>query len=716
MSSSPNPPALPAPSRKRSAPPVASAAKRQNLGPLELLARMAEIEEQNGKWQDAFDKQSWSAMIRPVIDKIAATTMPSAISAPICRLFFVAIATRHESGMQYGKRALPPQVVHQLLRLYGRLQEARLHAKLYGTEADLAFFNATALDKWGKSKPTFPPAARLVGIELNPGPPKRTKAKVVAVVTKKKGAKAKIQTVAGRGDYRPTAFARTRGRGDYISDAGASVGSSLGKFLGEKAGGLLSSVASPFLKLVGMGDYRAEGPKHNSLYERNREAPVSHSGQLSSLVGGNPNPMNMGACSVQFGAKAPRVTHREYIGPVYGGTGFITRTYRIQPGLSGPLSMFPWGSSIAKCFQQYRLCGMILEYKSTSTNYAAGTALGTVMMSTLYDAEATPLATVAEVDNNDFTTSDAPSNSFIHPIECASDKNTVDVRYVRTSNGTSLSTDDRLSDVGVFQLSTNGLTAASNVQIGELWCSYDIEFLKPALVDQHLGTTFQATGSSTIMSGTHNVFPNPVVDPENSLAVTVSANSITLPAGYNGNYLVTYSVSTSTQFSTFQLNSVGSDITPLLLFDSPSGVATSSGGAAGLGSSSLKYAYSMSTIANNTPAANNTINFSNVVLMSSGSIFWTLIITPLDNDITSYTDRARAMLAKMPDEAFLRTYLRCLGSDALRRVHEEAYEDIECESGLRPDSPRPTSASAPPPSSSSSATSSNHGFFRRLQQ
>lgn len=713
MSASPTTSTLPAPTRKRSAPPVADASKRRNLGPLDLLAHSADMKAENEKWQAAFDKQPWSKVVRPVVDVIACSSVPGAAIAPVARLFFVAIATHHEPGMTHGKRVLPSHVVEQLLRLYGRLQEALLHTKLFGTDEHVAFFNATALDKWGKSKPTVPPAARLVGIELNPGPPKRAKAKVVAVVTKKRGAKAKLQTVAGRGDYRPTAFARTRGRGDYISDAGGSVGSSLGKFLGEKAGGLLSSVASPFLKLIGMGDYRAEGPKHNSLYERNREVPVSHGGQLSSLVGGNPNPMNMGACSVQFGAKAPRVTHREYIGPIYGGTGFITRTYRIQPGLSGPLSMFPWGSSIAKCFQQYRLCGMILEYKSTSTNYAAGTALGTVMMSTLYDAEATPLGSVAEVDNNDFTTSDAPSNSFIHPIECASDKNTVDVRYVRTSNGTSLSTDDRLSDVGVFQLSTNGLTAGTTVQIGELWCSYDIEFLKPALVDQHLGTTFQATGSSTTSTGAHNAFTNPVYDPENSLSATLTPNSIIFPSGYNGNYLITYSVSTSTLFSTFQLVSAGSDITPLLLFDSPSGVATSSGGVAGIGSSSIKYAYSMSTIANNTPPANNTISFSNVVLTTSGNIFWTLIITPLDNDITSYCDRAKAMLAKMPDEAFLRTYLRSLGSDALRRVQEDEYEVEECASGLRPDSPRPASTSAPPPSASSSV-SSNHGFFRRL--
>lgn len=711
MSSSPSP-STPAPSRKRSASPVAVSSKRQNLSSLSLLSTVAENITKLSRWADVFDAQVWSAVVRPYIDRIIAA--PGTRYSCASRMFFVATYLNREDGMLYGKSVLPPAVVDALICLYGRLMEARVQTRRCAVPFAVAFHRAALDHKWDVAAPSDPPAPRLVGIELNPGPPKRAKAKVVAVVTKKKGGKAKLQTiVAGRGDYRPTAFARTRGRGDYISDTAGSVGSSLGKFLGEKAGGLLSSVASPFLKLIGMGDYRAQGPKHNSLYQRDAEHSVSHGSQLSSLVGGNSNPMNMGACSVQFGAKAPRVTHREYIGPIYGGPGFITRTFRIQPGLSGPLSMFPWGSSIAKCFQQYRLCGMILEYKSTSTNYAAGTALGTVMMSTLYDAEATPLSSVAEIDNNDFTTSDAPSNSFIHPIECASDKNTVDVRYVRTSNGTSLSTDDRLSDVGVFQLSTNGLSAAAGVQIGELWCSYDIEFLKPALVDQHLGTTFQATGTSIAAALTHAAFVNPTVDPENSLAATISGNSIIMPQGYNGNYLITYSVSTGSLVTTFQLSSVGSDITPLLLFDSPSGVATSSGGAAGLGASSVKYAYSMSTIANNIAPANNTINFSSVAVSSSAFIYWTLIITPLDNDITSYCDRAKAMLAKLPDEAFMRSYLRSLGPAALRRVQEEEYELEACETGLRPDSPHPVSASAPPPSASS-AVSGNHGFFRRL--
>lgn len=649
---------------------------------------------------------------------------------------FTELAFKNAAAVKLQNAALPPKGVRAVYALFLKWLEAMSAQAVFRDSFAEVFCASTAGDAiatghlfsrapasaaaasndavvLSSAPSTVPPAPRLVGIETNPGPPKgHAKKKTAVVVVKKSNGKPKSTAVIvrGRGDYRPTAFARTRGRGDYSTDIGSNLGGAAGKFLGGMAGGAIGKIASPFLKLIGMGDYKALGPKSNSLYERDASGPVHAPHQISSLVGGNRNPMNMGACSVQFGASAPRVTHREYIGPIYGGSGFTTRVYRIQPGLVGPLSMFPWGSSIAKCFQQYRLRGMILEYKSTSTNFATGTALGTVMMSTLYDAEATPLASVAEVDNNDFTTSDAPCNSIIHPIECAPSQNMVDVRYVRTSNAQSTSTDDRLSDVGLFQISTNGLSAADTVQIGELWCSYDIEFLKPALVDQHVGTTFQATGVSPSAGGTAP-FLNPVYDPENSLPATLTAsNALTFPRGYNGNYLVVYSAtSTTSTITSFTLSTVGSDITPINLFQSVSGTGTSAGGTTGYGTNTITYVFPISTIGNNTPDSANTLTFNTVAYAGPSTGSWTLLVVPLDNDITSYRDRALKMLKALPDEAFLRDYINALRPPSL--LIDEDVEYDECKEDQNPT--RGGREMFSPPSHASSSSQRPAAFFSR---
>jgi hypothetical protein len=243
--------------------------------------------------------------------------------------------------------------------------------------------------------------------------------------------------------------------------------------------------------------------------------------------------------NVQFGGgTVPRVCHREFIGPVYGSANFNTTPYRIQPGLRGVGVLFPWASSVANCFTQYRLRGMILEYKTTSTNYSSQVGLGSVMMSTQYDAEASPLPSQIAVDNNEFTTSDAPSQSFIHPIECASGESAITVRYVQANNSSGGTDDQRFNDVGIFQISTIGQTDSAGLQIGELWASYDIEFLKPALPDVHAGTAFSAAFYSNVSD---ELFIGANVDQASSYPVKVQdALNLTLPVGYAGNYLVNW--------------------------------------------------------------------------------------------------------------------------------------------------------------------------------
>jgi len=402
----------------------------------------------------------------------------------------------------------------------------------------------------------------------------KSPAQKLAKALKKKQAKAKkpkqfvkkLEKVAGKvlltghGDYIPTRFNRVKGHGGYISDAAGALGNHFGGGLG----GLLGSVGGRLFEgITGMGDYRQRAQAQNEAYKK--------SGAIDMA------PLNMGAMNVQFaGGTAPRVRHREFIGPVIGSTVFTTTIYRIQPGLRGVGVLFPWASSVANCFTQYKLHGMVLEYKTTSTNYSSQVGLGSVMMSTQYDAESSPLASQIAVDNNEFTTSDTPATSFIHPIECAADASSITVRYVQANNSSGGTDDERFNDVGIFQVSTIGQTDSAGLQVGELWASYDIEFLKPALPDLHAGTTYLASFSS--VTNNQCIYGSGVtasIDQGSSYPVQIGPSgggSFLLPVGYAGKYLLQWTWTLNGEIGVFGLppfpQTWGPDVTSVKAFPS----------------------------------------------------------------------------------------------------------------------------------------------------
>jgi len=453
----------------------------------------------------------------------------------------------------------------------------------------------------------------------------------------------------GHGDYRPTKFNRVKGAGDYSSSLG-----SLGHAVGSGVGSLVD-VGKGFASLLGFGDYRTRSA---GMGARIPAAAGSESAVHESVMGSlmNPDSLSMGAMSVQFGGSRPRVTHREYISDVVGTTDFTTTVYRIQPGLSGTSTLFPWLSSVAGCFQQYVLKGMIIYYVSTSTDLSTAVNLGSVMMCTQYDANAQPLATELAVNNNEFTTVEKPSRNFIHPIECASSASPTIVRYVRVNNANPTTvSDDRLDDVGVFQLSTVGCPN-NGATIGQLWVAYDVEFLKPALPDIHVGTTW--LGNVQVAGSINNLSASTlVVNSGNSLPLSVvlaglfsTSLQINMPVGYNGNYVIIVSVSCYPETSGASILTTsgvgstggGSDVSYLNILTSaetPPGFLNSalSGSGSGIHSFQSVTLLSFSTIADT--AANNyiTCGIPGVTSVSSGDFINAvdILVVPLDNDISS---------------------------------------------------------------------------------
>lgn len=443
-----------------------------------------------------------------------------------------------------------------------------------------------------------------------------------------------ITVVAGKGDYRPTRFNTVRGNGDYLGDFLGGLGKKVG-----------NTAQSMFRDITGFGDYRDNGPKSNSLLSMVGRAADTRS---TSMSGPSVNPFEMGAMSVKFGGSAPRVQHREFVGPILasGSTAFTTQVFQIQPGLSGSRTLFPWGSSVAQCFRQYQLHGMILEYVTTSTNYAANSALGSVSMSTVYDAERSPLSNLAEVDNNEFTTSAAPSVSFYHPIECAPASQATLMKYVAKSNSVS-GTDARFDDVGTFQISQSGVGVAAGVQIGELWCSYDIEFFKAELPDLHAGTTavFSAANGSWDAG-----MLAPVPNPNNSLPVTISGGVFQMPRSYNGNYIAVciYHLFAGTGTLNANLISYGSEITPLQLLPYSGGVSSSTYycGTGIANAATGICAFTFSTIAETSGAANS---FKFTCTSQVGTVGNTRVfVLPLDNDIKDANSTLADFIRKNP--------------------------------------------------------------------
>lgn len=311
-----------------------------------------------------------------------------------------------------------------------------------------------------------------------------------------------------------------------------SVGKALGMALGGAIGGgpgsaigaaLGGGAQSLFRKITGFGDYKVSS---NTL--------MASGGGMSydSL----PQFQNAG--------RTVRIQHREYIQDIITSSvagAFTSNIFYIQPALTGS---FPWLQAIAEQFEEYQVNGMIFEFKSNSSDAlnSVNTALGTVIMATQYNVLSSNFVNKQQMEQYEFSCSGKPSINLLHPVECARGESPV--YTLQTRVGPVSTGDQRLYDFGKFTIATNGMQGTS-VNIGELWVSYDITFLKPRLsgasdVADHyqLGTgiTTSAYFGSSIPSASST----------SDLGSTLTNTTITIPSSYTGSLLVSYNVYGST--------------------------------------------------------------------------------------------------------------------------------------------------------------------------
>lgn len=244
------------------------------------------------------------------------------------------------------------------------------------------------------------------------------------------------------------------------------------------------------LRLKGSGDYTLVG---NSLVRGGGEA--SENLQI-----------------VPAGPRAVRVTYREYLGDVYThpttAGAFSITSYDLNPGL---VSTFPWLAPIAQQFEQWTPNGIVFEFKSTSSEYVATQALGSVIMATEYDQFDSVYTTKQEMLNAAYSSECKPSCNSLHGVECAPMERPTSILYVRSTAVPALA-DVRDYDCGRFSIATQG-GAAANLNLGSLYVHYDITFRKEQLFGgiAAKGLLYDCITSNTAVSGVTSASPLPTI-------------------------------------------------------------------------------------------------------------------------------------------------------------------------------------------------------------
>lgn len=428
--------------------------------------------------------------------------------------------------------------------------------------------------------------------------------------------------IRGRGDYWNDFKNKMNTAGRWASAAGKAIippgsfstigavgGNAFGP-IGAAVGGGLGNMMS---RLVGFGDY----------------------GVVANTVVDHANKMNMGAPVPYFGniSNGTIIQHREYIQDIVGtgSTAFSLTAYSINPGQAGT---FPWLASIASNYEQYELRGCVFQYKSLCSDSTTGaaTALGAITLATDYDSLEGPFGTKAQMEQSQYCTSGKPSDDILHPIECAPNRTSIPINYVRTG-AVPANADIRLYDMGKFQLALSGIPAASaptGSLLGELWVTYEIALYKPVQgTGVQLAAHFGLTGA-TFAVGTP--FSNAVVPakPGSNLNVVLNGTLDRLefaPGLSPGPYMVqTVWVGSPTANAVTMAATLSSGLTPLANLAGGAGSFTS-GPAAGETSSVYMHVISFNVPTETT--SQQTVTYSSTGTVPGAGSFYDMFVYKL---------------------------------------------------------------------------------------
>jgi hypothetical protein len=175
-----------------------------------------------------------------------------------------------------------------------------------------------------------------------------------------------------------------------------------------------------------------------------------------------------------------RVTHREYLGDVYGPSdgNFVCTQYSINPGMR---ETFPWLSQCAQNYDEYDLHQCMFTFRSTTTDIGSSTngQCGTLILATQYNASDAPFADKESMMQYDGAMSSKTTEHQMHGVECDPEKLSGSAgKYIRT--GPVRNQDVKSYDHATMNLAVTGIPSGYFGQpLGELWISYTVVLRKP---------------------------------------------------------------------------------------------------------------------------------------------------------------------------------------------------------------------------------------------
>jgi len=320
--------------------------------------------------------------------------------------------------------------------------------------------------------------------------------------------------------------------GQALRALGTAGGAAVGGYLGNPVtgGAVGNSLGATISRWLGAGDYTVGA---NTLVQRvgngSPAIPMMHNAGQSVII-----------------------RHKEYLGEITSATAFTVRhQYDINPGLS---YTFPWLSTIASQFQEYRIKGMVFHYVPTSGMYnSTSSALGSVMIQTSYrSVDAAPTSKI-EMLNEYWATESSPAEAFCHPIECDPKENPFNIQYVRT--GSLPSGENQLMyDLGRTFVAVSGVSNSTTV-LGDLWVTYEVELKKPVVVST-VSNVLQVCTVSSVAG--FNPAPGTWFASTGTVAgtfrVSMGSQSILFPKGKTGTFMIIVRLAASGNFTAMDLS------------------------------------------------------------------------------------------------------------------------------------------------------------------
>jgi len=295
-----------------------------------------------------------------------------------------------------------------------------------------------------------------------------------------------------------------------FSDVGSIVGSAVGGMFGAPyLKGVGKWLGSGIGSIFGSGDYQLVGslPDYNVMMNGNQIPKFSTTKQTNV------------------------VCHREYLQDIDGTAGFNIKSFPLNPGMA---KTFPWLSTVAQNYQEYKIHGIIFEFRPLITDFVTGGAPGVVIMATNYNADAPPYSTKQEMENSEYAVSVKPTKDLMHGVECATNQTVLSQLYVRSGEPPT-GQDKRLYDLGNFMFATQQNPLQN---LGELWVSYCVEFFKPIL-PADVGGNVPSVYSLRNVVAPATPFGGASVVKQGDLESTITPTSITFYANPGNFYTLT---------------------------------------------------------------------------------------------------------------------------------------------------------------------------------